>query len=892
MKKTLLTILTLALALSFCATWASSAAAESGALSGDARAAGYELLLPEGYEQYIELTAPTDLAIDGNYIAIADKPDASTAAVYLYSRADGMYRSYSFSAGGDVTSLNFYYGNGGDYLFFVLTGNIVRYIDLSSFSEAVTVQSFSPSVLQISGNEVYYAIQTGNGSNLYHTVIEESSENGITISPAEEPLTEAPLSTSIPAFASFDGSVYVSAGQSIYLCSPSAATEIYKTYDAVQYFAVAGGSNTDILYTNAGGLLYRGSAQSSLRGECAAVRYYDGYFYILEQSGGSAVGPREILRYSLTTEDFDSYRIGKYSDAENRLGTGASDLSVWGSTLLIADTANSRILSYDTGAGAFSSPVRVGYDPTLVCAGEDSFLASDGHSVYVYSYGSASPALTLSASAFSAGIRGFAYAYGNYYIVTDGNNNACVLSEEKALAGDASALREGSIALTGTSVAADLYGNVYVAAANSVYRFTEDSFGGGSAGDLACTFPETPLKILSDYEGNLYSLSETAVYRYTAGSESTVATYSFSDTFNDDSFLYSEDALPALSFAFGFESGTAYILSDGFIASAEGLNISALDSLSAQTAYEQIYGTLPDGSAASGALVRTSPQTVAVSLSLSDLEQEKPLLSCGSFRREGQERTGTVLAQTEHGVIALFYSEEVSGDFLVARSYEVCLLLEGSGYSVYDGTSQASYSNAVLSNEVGLYKYPAMRAEAPAGGNYDPDDYAFRRLATLSAGTNVQVLSLLSPGKGVLDSSSYAFVSYTDGEGAVHYGFIPESYLIPSSEAVLTGTTDFIWRNLARGASVTLTAEDGSSDTLTLSSQERVRVLGSADENGTVLISYTADGREYRARIDASLLEYHSSAIAVTTLVMVPLVTAAVLLSACYLIFRKQPTLQ
>ena len=78
------------------------------------------------------------------------------------------------------------------------------------------------------------------------------------------------------------------------------------------------------------------------------------------------------------------------------------------------------------------------------------------------------------------------------------------------------------------------------------------------------------------------------------------------------------------------------------------------------------------------------------------------------------------------------------------------------------------------------------------------------------------------------------------------YGFVPESYLIPAGEADLTGETNYIWRNLARGESVTLTNVADPSDSVTLSSRERLCVMTAPDENGMVTVSYAADGKEYR----------------------------------------------
>lgn len=889
MKKTLLTILTVALALSLCAAWTPALAAED-TESG----ANYELLLPGSYEQYISLTDPTDFTLDESYIAIADKPTNTSAVIYLYSREEGIYKSYSFTESGEVTSLNLYSCDEGDYLFFVLTGNTACYISLDSFKQAVEIENFSPSVLQLLGNDVYYAIQTGGGSNIYHTTID-----GLTVSSEGRRLNNSTLNTSLPSFATYGTTVYASAGTNIYRCSTDGLEEIYPTHAPVSHFAVAGGSNNDILYTadvtEGGELFYRADSTTALRSGCSVVKYYDGAFYVLSET--------EIIRYQLETESFDDYRIGKYynvSDepddaaAGNRLGAGARDISLFGNTLLTADTSNNRILIFDTETQVYRSPIKVGYAPVLLGAGENSFIASDGYAVYLYSYDDTAPALTLDYSSFSSRIRGFTYSYGKYYIVTEGNNNAYVLDEAEALNGDANALTAGNISASPSSVTADLYGNIYVASSNTVYRFTEDTFGGGSQGNLVCTFPNTPLKIFSDYEGNLFCLTADNIYRYEKGSENTITTFSFGATLNDDAFLYSEGTLSAVSFALGYEDDAVYLLSDGFIAAASGVDVSSLNALSAEEAHNAIYGVQPGESFADGRLVTANAGTVCVDIGLSALEAARPLLDCGAYRRIAEARTGVALAETEYGVIALFYNETVENEFNVTRSYEICLLLEGSGYTFSDEAPapEPGYAAATLSNDVGLYKYPAMRVSTPTGQEERPYTYApFCRLASLSKGARVTVLAVLSPGDGVLDCDSYAFVRYDGADGA-QYGFVPESYLIPASQAGTSGTVQFIWRNLKEGAAVTLTNISDASDELTLENGELLRVLTAPDESGTVLVSYTADGKEYRGNIDHELLVHPDSTLAISILVLVPVVAAAVLLSACYLIFRKQPTLQ
>ena len=64
---------------------------------------GAQLLLPETYEQYLDLQNPSDIAEYGNYLAIADGNK-----IWLYDKEKKSYSSYTQTDADSVTSLNFY----------------------------------------------------------------------------------------------------------------------------------------------------------------------------------------------------------------------------------------------------------------------------------------------------------------------------------------------------------------------------------------------------------------------------------------------------------------------------------------------------------------------------------------------------------------------------------------------------------------------------------------------------------------------------------------------------------------------------------------------------------------------------------------------------------------
>ena len=71
------------------------------------QASADELILPSSYEQYLPLSAPSDVSVTENYTAIADG-----SRIYVYDRRAGEYRCYEHTANEDesnnkITKLQF-----------------------------------------------------------------------------------------------------------------------------------------------------------------------------------------------------------------------------------------------------------------------------------------------------------------------------------------------------------------------------------------------------------------------------------------------------------------------------------------------------------------------------------------------------------------------------------------------------------------------------------------------------------------------------------------------------------------------------------------------------------------------------------------------------------------
>ena len=144
--------------------------------------------------------------------------------------------------------------------------------------------------------------------------------------------------------------------------------------------------------------------------------------------------------------------------------------------------------------------------------------------------------------------------------------------------------------------------------------------------------------------------------------------------------------------------------------------------------------------------------------------------------------------------------------------------------------------------------------------------------------------SVASDAEGYGLDFEYYFVRVGSGDSAV-YGFVPKNYIIDYYAPSSWDGEEFTFRYVRRGEEITL---QNGGEPITLGGDTRVKVYGEPDENNMVNVTYTdADGNVWSGLVNADLL-YEAT----PSVLIVLVVTAAVIVSTCYLIRRKQPTLQ
>ncbi|HJB92538.1 MAG TPA: DUF5050 domain-containing protein [Candidatus Borkfalkia stercoripullorum] len=877
MKKKLITILIILAAVCALGTGALTAHAENGKANGGN--AETRLLLPSSYEQYLELESPSDFAVSERYIAVADKD-----IIYVYDKSDSIFATYTHTAStSTLSSLNFYENGGSCYLLFVDSNTNIYYIDCGSRADDDTFSStsldFTCASFIIQGETLYYS-RTTSGTVVYRTAMSLSSL-------AEGETIEQDATTSITPYFSMSGNeVYFSLNSRIYLITENGAAQEYRSVsssitafsvtDDKIFYSTTGSDRDFLVYQNqmSQAVQYNGDSITGV----PSVKLVGNDLWFIENQNIRLLDPFAKEGYS-----FLDYTIGKYADIENRIGQNASDISLNGDTVVIADTSNSRILlaHNDSNGGSYTSIETDAFSPMLVCAGESDFAVADGGILRIYSYNGS---LVRSYDALTTSINGIAYSYGNYYVTAESQSFIYVYDAATDLP------ESKSVPAAGNAITADIYGNLYILSGTAVYELnvlSENIFDG----NIIYTAPAQTNKILSDFAGNLYAQTDGGIYLLNSGGNTSVfAPASLAP------LVYYDGTPTVESFAFSFESGEVYILSDGFIAVTEKIGVSSLDHLSSQDengkkAYDTLYtDALTADSYTALQLVAVPAQSVAISLDFQGLDQSSDSLPYESYSKTAEERTGVVLARTVNGPIVGFFTrtEDPDSDVNVVYAYEVALILDTDDTLAYSDAAQenAAQSASVVEN-VGIYKYPQMRLGSNAVSS--SEDYTdFLCIGRLEKGAQI---SLLARVDGAHLDSDYYFVSASVG-GETVYGYIPASFAVQYGEAGGgAGGAEYRYARLDRGKSVTLYHTSANTE-LILSDEEELKIYyNNKDEHGNVYAVYETETGTYAGYIDPDCL-YEATPIVMVTLALVLVVAAALIVSVCYLILRKQPTLQ
>ena len=864
--------------------------------SDPAAGGSFSLFLPTSPEQFLPLQSPNDVAIGDEYIAVADSRTSGTqthGVIYVFDKEKGTYAEYLSTENVRFSSLCFY----GDTLLFVPSGSetYIHYLDCTtaesgSYATATRLTDAENSPITCNsfvanGNSLYYATLVGGTVNIYSGTLSTADSTLTAQTDGISLFSQNEVSAS-PYFSVYNGQVYFSAENTIHTVS-TAASRVFTTTYSVYAFAIV----KDVCYyssTDGSHYVYKtetGATDPQLTAfsNVIAVEEYDNQLYFAV--AGSEASVKQV---STADEAYTGWEIAQYSSGARRLGSGATSLSMQGNKLIFADPANARVLLYDKAAQTYSAIAVTDLGSSFfVCAGKKNFLVSNGSSIRMFSYGGEAIAAVPQDNKFDGNITDIAYSYGAYYLLT--NSNATYRVTEEGIT------NSGHLKNAYTSITADIEGNILALSSNNtVDLFTEENFLAEDAAALeeVNDFDTAVTDILLDYAGGIYGLTESSVL-FTDGSapsETPLALSSYvsftdgsapSETPLDlSSYVSFADGAKAVSFAFGFETGDAYILTDaGFIVKWSG-GIESLDNIAESGTVAALAQNTLTSSLPQDLLVTIEAGAVLVPLDTARLAEGEPLPANG-YERTSEARIAVNVHAVQGGAVVALY-RYASGKPQSVREYSLCFLPNGQSMQPlkqdgYYTENETGVRRCYTTNAVCLYTLPLMRQFAGAR-------------TQLPRGAAVTVLGTLScpaaDGGWGLDTD-YCFVSYTFEQGT-EYGFVPASYCSETAVSGGAGTEQISYRRVKKGERIELCALNNAQDTVVLDQEEQVTVHGEADGNGLVYVTYTAEEVTYGGWVLEELLA-DASNFGTWVLVAVAIVTAAVLASTCYLFLRKQP---
>ncbi len=747
-----------------CST-AGSLCAQKTPVKADSEPIQAELIAPTTLEQYLPLSSPNYYSASENYTAIADGN-----LLYLFDKAENEYVCYNQHSK-RIDSVQF----GGDGNLYFLSGLNVYSLSIDGL-KAGTASAQKLADLSCTG----FLIEDGA---LYYTTLNEicaySLDNGTT----ETLRTEDSQIESALAFAK-DALYYLCERtgtenpHTLYALNPQTGSVTPVTDFAVQPTSMVVADNL-FCFTSKGEEFYAYNHTELMSSTHASaitpVTKAEGGYVSLSSYGGTVytVYKNTVKGYSVENAGFTDFEISASSSSAHRLNQ-ADELCLFEDTLFIADNGNRRISVYDTKNDVFKTPIVTELDSPYLASYKDTLLIASAdkavlHSLSKNNYGA--PLLTL--EEIEGKVVGTASVYGRYYILTDDNHCYALKAENGEWS--ITQTKKYTQALYATAFTADVYGSLYIAYDNdAVYRFNEkELFTPDASGTKILEGVQAPEKLAVDYETSIYALSEGTLTKYGQNGNA----YAVSATYTPDYGLVYDHAPVLSSFAFGVDEENSYFLYAGdYLVKSNELRIPKVNPIPVGNAAERIFET----NGADYELVQVENESILIEFDLPAL-QEATRFPYVAFERSQGAVTAIKLCE-EGGYAVLVIPQEKAGEYkaYLAENSACVKITEEKYYTAYE-----SEKTAYITNDIPLYKFPAMNA--------------LLSVTPLKRGDSV---TLLGEVKG-LEREYYKVLLQT--EHGERTGYVPKSYATlfdgrtPAAEEVTFGgepSSNELWRSV------------------------------------------------------------------------------------------------
>ena len=727
---------------------------------------GTQLVSPNSYEQYLSLSAPTDVAVSANYTAIADGN-----TIYVFDRKANAYFKYTHGEGSvqnKVTKLQF---DGNERLYFLDASTALYSVDpqlIGGQAPTPTKTELVCSTFAIHGDQLYYTNTSGNKSQISHAPLSNLTFSASTILVENLTLT--------PVLAFYQNELYYTdSGQ--YLKKIGTSGNKNDTFvtafptDLISLSILDGAlyciTGTGDFYSyNLTDLIESKQAHDVTpvdkhENGYSALTLHDGFAYLIED--------KAVVQYSLQNASFTDFEINGASARPQRL-QNATDVTVGDDKIFISDAGNQRVSVYDMEKESFLDPIPAPLSAQYIASDSQTVLIANSSEAQLFSVQENTYGKQIEISQrFDGNLVGVVNLYGTYYFATDKNYFYTLSKNTTTLEWTWTSAHKTSSQYP-SHLTADVYGNLYVACGSSVYTYTEETFAtvNTSTNAVLNSLPENTTKIQIDYHGNLYALNENKVHKFTPPTTQDGKYTASTVTPLNDELVYGSDGA-VTSFALSVTDNHTYVLyKDNFFAVTDKLQLPTAKNIPTNNLQDQLFGdTVSDFT-----VVKITPKAFMVEIDMNELENADvfPYLS---HKRANTAISALKIAEIDgYYLLAVYNSSKAKyNTFLVYAN--ACEEYPADGYKIiYEETEQKI---GYLSNAASVYKIPYATALFSA--------------IPLVRGDSVTLL-----GEIVQLDTPYYYVSFTDANGETKTGYIPQAYIAPmNSEAqkqtlVLGGT--------------------------------------------------------------------------------------------------------
>ena len=802
----------------------------SEAQTAEAAAEGSALFLPSGYEQYLALEKPVDVAMSEEHIAIADG-----ASLYLYDREAGVYTLYRHKVQSqeqeqEVNISKVQFTPDGRLFFSDADSHLFLY-DFGKGTAAMQSNVICATFF-IDGDTLYAASVTNTDTSLYAF---DHRKPGLDFSQDARRIGVISNSVKTPCLFVLDGVLYSAADGIVHYCAPPWDKPIPLTLagkTSVQNLTSVAVFGGNVYYTVSGSTsseedgLYRAvldeSSELILAGSgYNALTVYGGNLYCVK--GNTVRELKEEDGKLLPT----GYEIASSSDSVNRL-SGAKDTVRARDLLVTSDCGNERVSVCDLSTGKYSI-LDTGAASHVATDG-DVIAASVGNTVKLYRYGEKTPYYEHTAA---NNVTGISVVFGRCYYVSEHHYG---VAEE--------GFEEFTRSNSPTALTSDVFGNLYVADQQlHVTKYTEAEFLDPEAEGTPAQYsdadgtvtelrlPEGYLSLRADFDGNLYYLYENALYCNGARIKP-------ADT---GEYVYRKEGSPLpqpVSFALGYEDNGIYFQYGDYIVLDGNVTFPTLSTILSVGAHKDVFST-PNGETVSLTDVRAGATGIGVDAG--GLGNETPYFPYAGYARTTGGRAVVLCRRDKFCFTALYENYE----------YKVALFRAEDCTDVSPEWSPSAPKTQYVTSEVALSYFPCLTQPLT--------------IERLPRATEVTVY-------GTLQSAGFEFAYVLCGE---KWGYLPINYLTESSPIPPEAEEYYIGYLKASDEGVTFHSAVGD---LLVKDETVVKVYEKS--NGLCRVTFEKDGVEYYTEVTKNMLRTGNpdtlriSLIIVLSVVAVGIVTA------------------